>query len=223
MMNEEKPIEKQETTTPEMVMYRGKLIAKERAQELRERRSKLIKNAQQFKASKIGKLLGKPGLETVTKVKEHYKKQKEVVRLADTILNEADAEITQPPIEKIEDVNIQPEEEILTPLEQLKQVKSIRTRVSQKQNEQPPEPVTLKYGKTIQDPIIVRKDFEVYSVLNSIFGGSDGSYFIINENTITKFYPKEHKHKKFKIVYIADKNNFKYMVWFDITALSFIH
>ena len=83
------------------------------------------------------------------------------------------------------------------------------------------ERIKLPVGLAQNVPFIVKKtEREIYSFLETYFGSKEGDYFILNELTQTK--RTKEGLKRIKGILLEDKNNFRYLIWFDTTALSYL-
>jgi len=52
----------------------------------------------------------------------------------------------------------------------------------------------------------------IFRILNNMFGGIDGSYFVHNESTLTK----RGNSVKYKILYIEDGNGDRHTLYFNL-------
>jgi hypothetical protein len=52
----------------------------------------------------------------------------------------------------------------------------------------------------------------IASMIERMFGGDDGSYFILSETTLEK---RENGHR-YKVLYVSDHNNVNHKVFFEI-------
>ena len=219
------PVTPGSTTPPkdshgeDMVMWNGKWYTKKRAAYLSERRSKQLHATNKFKKSLVGKLIDTVG--SVKQIKANRKKEIEISRLANTILQEQEIvtdESEQSGVtESAEELtNIVPPDELSIPT-------SITKNPIVEPVVKPIAPIRIGHGLTMRDAIVLRKSYEKSDILRMIFGGIDGDFFIINENTISKYSTYAKRMKKYNIVWVEDKNGFRYTIWFDITALSYLH
>jgi len=90
--------------------------------------------------------------------------------------------------------------------------------------EQPQQvrPKTITEGKTPLTPIVIKKhDREIFTYLSDQFGRDDGSFFILNE--LCQWRTRSDGRKKIKTVLIEDANGYRYQMFFDVTATSFLH
>jgi len=80
--------------------------------------------------------------------------------------------------------------------------------------------IDITVGTSARDLIVINKDREVANFLDNVFGSANGSYFIIGDNT--RWSIIQGARKKVRCMFIEDANGFKYNIWFDISATSFI-
>jgi hypothetical protein len=84
--------------------------------------------------------------------------------------------------------------------------------------------VVLTEGLSIHDPIIVNNhEREVFRHIDRLFGRADGSYTVLGERTNTQFIRQIQARRRLKFVMLEDKNSHRYVIIFDVSALSLVH
>lgn len=84
--------------------------------------------------------------------------------------------------------------------------------------------IHLDVGAYKNNPFIVKRSMnEVYDIIGSIFGFSDGDYYVCSENTQTSIDSITKERRRYKCMMIRDKKNFLYTLWFDISNIGFLY
>ena len=144
-------------------------------------------------------------------------KDPSVIDLAADILNKAEAEVDETDVAEI------PEMPEISELPEVTKVppKSTYGAISSEAKEvkEPPKPVAFKQGMFKDSAFVIRqRQDEVYMILAQHFGGQNGDYFIVNENTSTTY--KAGRKRRYKCMLVEDKNGFRYGLWFDLTNVG---
>lgn len=86
---------------------------------------------------------------------------------------------------------------------------------------QPLQPIILTKGTSPRSPVIIEKsEREVSLFLNNQFGSADGDYTVLGDGVQTRTV--KGKRKRLKTVLVEDRNNFRYIIYFDLTKISLV-
>ena len=142
------------------------------------------------------------------KIKKTYVKKTPVKELAEEILKDDEDEVSTIENEDIPEIMEVPQE---------------YEKIPKKEEKPPaPTPVQFKHGQFKDDAFVInRRIEEMHAILEQHFGKENGSYFIINENTSTRY--KNNQRKRYKCMLVEDKNGFRYGLWFDLTAIGAVY
>jgi|TARA_R110002126_G_scaffold34235_3_gene106217 hypothetical protein len=75
----------------------------------------------------------------------------------------------------------------------------------------------IKDGRTLETAFIITDSsgemtVGIATMIEQMFGGDDGSYFILSETTLEK----RETGRRYKVLYVSDHNNVNHKVFFEI-------
>ncbi len=93
---------------------------------------------------------------------------------------------------------------------------------SDHKKEDTPTRVVFESGLNKNTAFVIHKNVnELHNILGHFFGNKQGDYFILNETTNTTY--RDNIRKRYKTILVEDKNNFRYVLWFDLSLLGLIY